>query len=93
MLLADATGGIPGNAAFADVDPTVTRVGDVAGVAAAGLTVGGTATFSRADRCASLPPLPPLAQPIARTATVDARVAPVMESRCQRLSRYAGLDT
>ena len=81
---------MPGNAALADVEPASVRVGD-AGVAldAAGCTTGGTATFWVSRGCVPRPP----PQPTASTATIDAIEAPVMHSRCQRLSRYVGLDT
>ena len=94
MLLVEAIGGIPGSAALADVDPPERRAEEAVGDAdvdadADALAAGGTATFWLAGRRAP----PPLPQPTTRTATVVATDAPVMESRCQRLSRYAGLDT
>src|SRR5438309_635744 len=88
MLELLAIGGIPGNGSAAAVRP-VEVIGPAADDARddgdAELAVArGSCTATAADerRC---PPLSP--QPTARTATTEAAAAPVMPSRCQRVSR------
>jgi hypothetical protein len=61
---------------------------DAAGDVLVGV-VDGTDTADVRCRC---PPLP-LAQPTARTVTNEATVAPVMLSRCHRVSRRSGDGT